>query len=122
MFLDEPTIGLDVIAKQQIRGFIREMNREEGVAVLLTSHDAGDIEHLCKRVVVINHGTAVFDDRVSVLKRRHLRRKQIGLRLSEPDRTLPSLPGVTVLAARGFGIKLEVETDVSRLPRDTGAR
>jgi ABC-2 type transport system ATP-binding protein len=111
VFLDEPTIGLDVIAKQQIRGFIREMNREEGVAVLLTSHDAGDVEHLCKRVVVINHGTVVFDDRVSVLRRRHLRRKQIGLRLSEPDLVLPPLPGVTVLTARGYGIKLEVDTD-----------
>jgi ABC-2 type transport system ATP-binding protein len=112
VFLDEPTIGLDVIAKQQIRSFIREMNRDEGVAVLLTSHDAGDVEQLCKRVVVINHGTVVFDDRVSVLRRRHLRRKQIGLRLSEPNVTITPLPGVTVLTARGYGIKLEVDTDI----------
>ena len=56
LFLDEPTIGLDVVAKQEIRSFIRELNRRDGVTVLLTSHDAGDIEHLCKRVVIINHG------------------------------------------------------------------
>ncbi len=83
LFLDEPTIGLDVIAKQQIREIIREMNQQDGVSVLLTSHDAGDIERLCKRVVVINHGTVMFDDRVSMMRRRYLRRKVIDLRLRE---------------------------------------
>src|SRR5687767_4108023 len=75
LFLDEPTIGLDVIAKQSIRDLILEMNQREGVAVLLTSHDAGDIERLCKRVIVINHGTVMLDDRVSTMRRRYLRRK-----------------------------------------------
>jgi len=117
LFLDEPTIGLDVIAKQQIRVLIRELNREEGVAVLLTSHDAGDIEHLCKRVIVINHGTKVFDDRVSALRRRYLRRKVIDLRLSETVDALPTLPGVEVLKARGFGVKLEVDTDTQPIER-----
>ena len=117
LFLDEPTIGLDVIAKQQIRVLIRELNREEGVAVLLTSHDPGDIEHLCKRVIVINHGTKVFDDRVSALRRRYLRRKVIDLRLSETIQTLPVLPGVDVLKARGFGVKLEVDTDTQPIER-----
>jgi ABC-2 type transport system ATP-binding protein len=117
LFLDEPTIGLDVIAKQQIRVLIRELNREEGVAVLLTSHDAGDIEHLCKRVIVINHGTKVFDDRVSALRRRYLRRKVIDLRLSETIEALPALPGVDVLKARGFGVKLEVDTDTQPIER-----
>jgi len=111
LFLDEPTIGLDVIAKQQIRLLIQELNQQEGVSVLLTSHDAGDIEHLCKRVIVINHGTAMFDDRVSALRRRYLRRKVIGLRLKEEVGELPDLPGVQVLKARGFGVKLEVDTD-----------
>jgi ABC-2 type transport system ATP-binding protein len=100
-----------VIAKQQIRLLIQELNQQEGVSVLLTSHDAGDIEHLCKRVIVINHGTAMFDDRVSALRRRYLRRKVIGLRLKEEVGELPDLPGVQVLKARGFGVKLEVDTD-----------
>jgi ABC-2 type transport system ATP-binding protein len=111
LFLDEPTIGLDVIAKQQIRALIRELNQEDGVSVLLTSHDAGDIEHLCKRVIVINHGTVVFDDRVSTLRRRYLRRKVVSLRLMEEDPALPDLPGVQIVKARGFGLQLEVDTD-----------
>jgi ABC-2 type transport system ATP-binding protein len=116
LFLDEPTIGLDVIAKQQIRMLIRELNQQEGVSVLLTSHDAGDIEHLCKRVIVINHGTVMFDDRVSALRRRYLRRKVISLRLKEElsafDAEVTRLPGVEVVKAKGFGVKLEVDTDL----------
>lgn len=110
LLLDEPTIGLDVIAKQQIRTLIQELNQDEGVSVLLTSHDAGDIERLCKRVIVINHGAVVFDDRVSTLRRRYLRRKVISLKLKEEVPTLPALSGVEVIKARGFGVKLEVDT------------
>ena len=115
LFLDEPTIGLDVIAKQSIREIIREMNRAEGVGVLLTSHDAGDIERLCKRVIVINHGRVMFDDRVSTMRRRYLRRKVIDLRLNEeydPAAPWPEFAGVAIVKAKGFGVKLEVDTDV----------
>jgi ABC-2 type transport system ATP-binding protein len=111
LFLDEPTIGLDVVAKQEIRSFIRELNRQDGVTVLLTSHDAGDIEHLCKRVVIINHGMTVLDDRVSALRRRYIRRKLVSFRLLEPVGALPALDGVEVLTARGFGAKIEVDTE-----------
>lgn len=117
LFLDEPTIGLDVIAKQQIRLLIRELNQQEGVSVLLTSHDAGDIEQLCKRVIVINHGTVVFDDRVSTLRRRYLRRKVIDLRLKQPVETPPTLDGVTIVKAAQFGLKLEVDTDRQPIER-----
>ena len=54
VFLDEPTIGLDVVARHELRDLIQEWNREQGVTVLLTSHDAGDIEGVAKRVIVIN--------------------------------------------------------------------
>jgi ABC-2 type transport system ATP-binding protein len=123
LFLDEPTIGLDVIAKQSIRELILEMNQQEGVAVLLTSHDAGDIERLCKRVIVINHGTVVFDDRVSAMRRRYLRRKVIDLRLREAhaeDAARPLAPGVSVVKAKGFGVKLEVDTDVQPIADAVG--
>lgn len=67
LLLDEPSIGLDVVAKQHIRDAIRRMNQEEDVGVLLTSHDAGDLEALCKRVIIVNHGQIVYEDKVSNL-------------------------------------------------------
>ncbi|MFD7500599.1 ATP-binding cassette domain-containing protein [Streptomyces sp. NPDC059850] len=61
LYLDEPTIGLDVVSKAKVRGFLREVNAEQGTTVLLTTHDLTDIEQLCKRVMVIDHGRLVYD-------------------------------------------------------------
>jgi len=68
VFLDEPTIGLDVIAKEKIREFILKMNRK-GITFILTTHDLSDIEQLASRVIIINHGKIVFDDDMPKLKR-----------------------------------------------------
>jgi len=111
LFLDEPTIGLDVVSKQRIRDLIRQLNRDEQVTVFLTSHDAGDIEQLCKRVIVINHGTMILNTSVSTLRRRFLQHKIVDLRLQDP---LPpaglQLPGTTVLKTSTYGAKLQVDT------------
>ena len=69
LFLDEPTIGLDVVAKERIRGFIRQMNRERGTTVILTTHDLGDVEKLCERVIMIDHGRLMFDGALDELRR-----------------------------------------------------
>ncbi|MGW7508539.1 ABC transporter ATP-binding protein [Streptomyces massasporeus] len=61
LYLDEPTIGLDVISKSKVREFLRELNTERGTTVLLTTHDLQDIEQLCKRVMVIDHGRLMYD-------------------------------------------------------------
>ncbi|MFD7088104.1 ATP-binding cassette domain-containing protein [Streptomyces sp. NPDC059896] len=61
LYLDEPTIGLDVIAKAKVREFLRDLNAERGTTVLLTTHDLTDIEQLCKRVMVIDHGRLLYD-------------------------------------------------------------
>ncbi len=88
VFLDEPTIGLDVIAKQRIRELISLLNTEEGMTVFLTSHDAGDIEQVCRRAVVINHGEIILDTPVAKLKRDYLKAKTVDLLLEEPAETL----------------------------------
>ncbi|MFE1950094.1 ATP-binding cassette domain-containing protein [Streptomyces sp. NPDC059524] len=61
LYLDEPTIGLDVVSKVKVRGFLRDLNRDRGTTVLLTTHDLTDIEQLCRRVMVIDHGRIVYD-------------------------------------------------------------
>jgi len=77
LFLDEPTIGLDVVAKHHIREFLREINREFQTTVLLTTHDLDDIEELCRRILIIDHGKVLFDGELRELKQRLLRTKQI---------------------------------------------
>jgi len=61
LYLDEPTIGLDVVAKHRVRDFLKEINRRDGVTVLLTTHDMSDVEQLCSRVLIIDHGTLLYD-------------------------------------------------------------
>jgi ABC-2 type transport system ATP-binding protein len=109
LFLDEPTIGLDVVVKQRIRDLILEMNQQEQVTIFLTSHDAGDVEVLCKRAMVINHGDVIFDGRVSTLRRDYIRSKTISLKLGEPWQGFDA-PGVEVLKHKGYGVKLQVDT------------
>lgn len=69
LFLDEPTIGLDPVVKESIRKLIKRMNKEYKTTVFLTSHDISDIEKLCKRVVIVNHGEIVVDDSMTNLKK-----------------------------------------------------
>nr|WP_277935155.1 ATP-binding cassette domain-containing protein [Parablautia muri] len=68
LFLDEPTIGLDPVVKENIRSLIQQMNREFHTTIFLTSHDTGDIEKLCKRVIIVNSGQIVLDDSMAHLK------------------------------------------------------
>ena len=75
VFLDEPTIGLDVIAKEKIREFILEQNKK-GTTFILTTHDLEDVEHLAKRVIVINHGEIVYDDSMDKIKKLFWRKRQ----------------------------------------------
>jgi ABC-2 type transport system ATP-binding protein len=68
LYLDEPTVGLDVLAKERIRGFVQELNRTNRTTVVLTTHDMSDVERLCRRVVVIDHGRVIYDGAVASLK------------------------------------------------------
>lgn len=110
LLLDEPSIGLDVVAKQLIRDAIRTLSTEEGVGVLLTSHDASDLEALCKRVIIINHGQIVYQDKVSNLKRRFLTRKLVEVRYAEEVSADFHIAGVEILKASQYGVKLQFDT------------
>jgi ABC-2 type transport system ATP-binding protein len=119
LFLDEPTIGLDVVVKQRIRDLILDLNQQEGVTIFLTSHDAGDVEVLCKRAMVINHGEVIYDGRVSTLRRDYMHTKTISLKLGEAWQGFDG-PGVQVLKHKGYGIKLQVDTAATAIEEVVG--
>jgi ABC-2 type transport system ATP-binding protein len=116
LFLDEPTIGLDVVARQELRDLVREWNRDHGVTVFLTSHDAGDIERVAKRAIVINHGRVVLDDSVASMRRRYLGSKVLRVRFHEHPRPI-EMPGVTIVKATEYALKLEVDTRAVAIER-----
>jgi ABC-2 type transport system ATP-binding protein len=95
LFLDEPTIGLDVVAKQRVRDFLVEINRERGVTVLLTTHDLGDIERLCSRLLVIDHGSLIWDGGIAELRERYGGERTLVVDLEEPAPPL-QIEGATV--------------------------
>ena len=109
LFLDEPTIGLDITAKAAIRDFIREQSRVAGQTVLLTSHDTRDIELVCERVIVVNEGRIVVDQAVTELRRRYLGRKVVTIQSAAPVITV-DLPGVTRRRSEAHTTVLDVDT------------
>jgi ABC-2 type transport system ATP-binding protein len=84
LFLDEPTIGLDVVAKESVRDFLREARDRLGVTVILTTHDLGDIEQLCRRIIIIDHGKVLYDGLLEDLRRGPGHRLRLCLDLAEP--------------------------------------
>ncbi len=112
LFLDEPSIGLDVVVKQRIRSLIKRVNEERGVTIFLTSHDAGDIEKICRRAMVINHGRIVWDGSVKEMKYSLLNRRILAVRMDRPAEL--DLPGATVLKRKERSMKIEVDLSVTR--------
>ncbi len=83
LFLDEPTIGLDLVAKERIRGFLKEINRTLRTTILLTTHDLTDIEELCRRIIIIDHGKLLYDGTIDELRLRLGRFNQIQIHLQD---------------------------------------
>jgi len=110
LFLDEPTIGLDVTAKAVIRDLIRDMSLQDGSTVLLTSHDTGDMERVCDRVLVIHRGGLLLDEPITALRKNYIRRKVVTLLTAEEDVRI-ELPGVTVVEKAPHRTVLEVDVD-----------
>jgi len=116
IFLDEPTIGLDVIAKQQIRKVIRHLNQQEKVTIFLTSHDAGDIESLAKRTMVINHGQMVFDGPTEQLKKNYITTKVVEIISTDAQREF-KFEGGKVLERDDFRLKVELDTSKNSIEK-----
>lgn len=110
LFLDEPTIGLDPVVKENIRKLIKKMNKELGTTIFLTSHDVGDIEKLCKRVIIVNKGKIIMDDTMNNLKYHYLNKKIIEVKLKEKV-DLKDEEGITVLKDKGNNLKVEIDSN-----------
>lgn len=108
LFLDEPTIGLDPVIKEKIRVFIKRLNKEKKTTIFLTSHDVGDIEKLCKRVIIINNGQIVLDDTMENLKYHYLNKKIIEAKMKTKI-NLNDEEGITILKDKDYNLKIEVD-------------
>ena len=108
LFLDEPTIGLDPVVKEKIRVFIKRLNKEKKTTIFLTSHDVGDIEKLCKRVIIINDGKVVLDDTMENLKYHYLNKKIVEAKMNTKI-NLDDVDGITILKDKDYNLKLEVD-------------
>jgi ABC-2 type transport system ATP-binding protein len=108
VYLDEPTIGLDVVAKEAIRTFVAELNRSRGTTFLLTTHDLADVERLCRRIVLIDRGTLVYDGTIERLKDEYGRQRTLVVTLAEPVAEI-EVPGAEFVERNGDIVRLRFD-------------
>jgi ABC-2 type transport system ATP-binding protein len=109
LFLDEPTIGLDVVSKQAVRGFLAELGARGDTTIVLTTHDLADIERLCERIVVIDHGKVVHDGTIQALHQRYGSRRRVIADFDEPWQGSMDLPGVDLESNTGLRAVFQVD-------------
>ncbi len=112
IFLDEPTIGLDVVAKERIRQFIKAINAERGVTVILTTHDLGDVEKLCERVMMIDHGKLLYDGTLAELRARFGGERELVVYLAE-DYGDVTIEGAQVTRREGLQVTYRFDRSLS---------
>jgi ABC-2 type transport system ATP-binding protein len=105
LVLDEPTVGLDLISKERLRAFLARANAVDGVTLLLTTHDLPDVERLCRRLVVIDHGRVLVDGSLESLRRRFGGARRLVVDLEEPHGALVGLPGVLDVTVEADGLR-----------------
>lgn len=116
LFLDEPTIGIDIHSKLAIRTYLNRLSREEGLTILLTSHDVGDIEHVCDRAIILKEGTKIIDQPIDHMKLDYLHFKRINLKMSHSNFTT-HLPGVKVVECLLNSLTLEIDTRIMAIEK-----
>jgi ABC-2 type transport system ATP-binding protein len=116
LFLDEPTIGLDLSAKAVIQRLLRAESERAGVTLMLTSHDTGDIERICDRVIVIHGGRLLWDGSIVELRRRYLTTRRLTI-WSEAECLQFDVPGARVITSGGFRAEIEVTLDQTSVGR-----
>lgn len=113
IFLDEPTIGLDVVAKKSLRELLLKINKEEGTTIFLTSHDVGDIEYLCERTIVINNGEIIKDLPTQDLAKAFVFEKYVSITPKVLFETFPNLPsGIKYLSKEKELVRVSVDVNV----------
>lgn len=113
LYLDEPTVGLDVVAKERTRQFVEEVNRELGTTIILTTHDLADVERLCTRIVFIDKGKVLYDGSVSELKRRYAPWRVLDITLAPGAADEPESP----VTLRLDGVEIDEQTEAHLLVR-----
>jgi len=112
LYLDEPTIGLDIAVKDSIRQFVRSRVEERGTTVILTTHDLGDIEDICKRIVIIDNGKIIHDGDLATLKDNYARDRVIHFQLARPPESMaPICAGLPACETTTDGLRLSVRFD-----------
>lgn len=114
LFLDEPTIGLDMVAKDALRDAVNRLAARDGTTVFLTSHDMGDVEGVCDRVVVINRGAAVFDGTLDGLRRDHVKVKSVRARFA-PDAAFTPSAGMEMESFAGGRLAAKIPANPDAL-------
>lgn len=109
LFLDEPTVGLDVVSKGVIRDLVKQTSEQDGTTVLLTSHDTGDMERVCDRVIVIDHGQLVTDQKVKDLRTGYIKEKVITLAMTDADIDL-DISGLRIMEKHPHHLKIAIDT------------
>jgi len=115
VILDEPTIGLDVLSKQRLREFLVGERRDHGTTLLLTTHDMGDVERLCDRVVLVDRGRTVHDGDLAALSRTVGAQRVLTVDLAEPAPSLDLPDGATHLGEEGHGLRHRIGFDAERV-------
>ena len=108
VFLDEPSIGLDVIAKDNLRDFIKDVNKRYKTTFIVTTHDMQDIERLCERIIIINHGEIIYDGLLSMISEEYIKSKIIDVKFEEKFEDF-EFKGCKILERKDYELKIELD-------------